>query len=146
MGNQNLEWFLTASCQSLGTQSTPWSDAHEAWQQYLDSGVHGIGGFHRDSWWRDYWYDETGAEIASRFWSDLTTKPVREAWFGLHEHFSGAPDRCSAFMTAEDCMPGLPGCVPSFDRWYHDYYWGYQTGPRPDLKPAPAYLTGEYCP
>lgn len=147
MGNQNLEWFLTASCQSLGKQSTPWGDVHEAWHQYLDSGVHGIGGFHRDSWWRAGYWDDTGAEIASRFWSYLTTQPVREAWFSLHEYFSwGTPDRCTSYMTAEECVIGVSPCIPTFSRWNSDYYWGYLTGPRPDLRPAPTYVYGEYCP
>lgn len=142
-GEFNTDWVVTTACNSLGDSSvvTLVTDGGSfedslipmAWKSLLLSGVHGIGGYYNDSYWRPLAWDDTGDELADDFWSDLVTKSFAQAWGETSENFIGLDieDRVVYYMVA--CPPTytVAQCVARMDS---DYYHGYQTGPQPDLE------------
>jgi hypothetical protein len=94
------------------------------------SGVQGIGGFYKLSYWRSQPWDDTGDELADDFWSDLVTKSFAQAWGEVSERFLFRGNRVIYYMVACPTTLTVAQCI---SRMNNDYYHGYQTGPQPDL-------------
>ncbi len=124
LGDSDLEWFLTGSCQSLGKSGTSDQEAIWGYRELFANGLHGIGGFYKDSFWDDGPFYNTGM----RFWIGLIYDrlPIGKTWVFLM--YSDDPERNAGFISPGSCSEYM----------HKDYWFGIKTGPKKD--PSKKYL------